>query len=124
MEVVIANTTFQTKYIVASNHNAFIKNANQRLIFVRSCNSLTSGCNPKNIINGSNSQNRKEPKISVKMQVEIYASVYPAKLCLDSGNINATQANKYPVKRSTCEYTPIVKNIVAMALDSADSAIS
>ena len=55
--VVIANTNRQIKYIAASNHAALIAHATQRLIRTRSCNSLTSGCKPKNIINGNKSQN-------------------------------------------------------------------
>ena len=71
MVVDIPNTNRQMKYIVPSNQSAFIPQATQRFIFVFNCNSLISGCNPKNKIKGNKSKKCAIPNMSDSKQVAI-----------------------------------------------------
>ena len=124
MVVVISKMNRQIKYAAPSNQTALIPKASHLLILCLICNSLASGCKPKKAIKGSTSQNFQEVKMVVKMHVAKYASTYPHQLRLDSGNINAMDASRYVVNKSTSVYTPTVRKTVANAQESADSAIS
>ena len=124
MVVVISKMNRQIKYAAPSNHAAFMPKASHLLILNLSCNSLASGCKPKNAIKGNTSQNFQEVKIVVSMQVAKYANAYPHQLRLDKGNKSAMDASRYAVNNRNSVYTPTVRKTVASAQESAERAIS
>jgi hypothetical protein len=57
------------KVVFVVSDKALTKQATQRLTFIFNCNSLTNGCNPKNITKGNKSKNLLAPKIKDNIQV-------------------------------------------------------